>query len=210
MPDTKPDPILGHPRSIPALARLRPPAGWQTLPARAGDATGGFTVHVDPLRESPLGFALSVASGLDTNPRRLDASYLYDPVGSALFEQITDQPEYYLTRAEGHLLAAGAGEIRRVAGPGPLVELGSGAAAKTRFLLDAWCAAGPAAYVPIDVDQRGLEEACRALRCRYPSLHIEGVAARYDRALPLVGGSGPLTVAFLGSSLGNLGWRVYP
>jgi iron(II)-dependent oxidoreductase len=210
MPDTKPDPILGHPRSIPALARLQPPTGWQTLPARPGDATGGFIVHVDPLRESPLGFALSVASGLDTNPRRLDASYLYDPVGSALFEQITDQPEYYLTRAEGRLLAAGAGEIRRVAGPGTLVELGSGAAAKTRFLLDAWCAAGPAAYVPIDIDQRGLEDACRTLRCRYPTLHIEGVAARYDRALPLLHGGGPLTVAFLGSSLGNLGWREYP
>ena len=131
-----------------------------------------------------------MASGLDSSPRRLDASYLYDPIGSTLFGRITDQPEYYLTRAEGRLLAAGAADIRAAAGPGTLVELGSGAAAKTRFLLDAWCAAGPAAYVPIDVDQRGLEEACRALRCRYPSLHIEGVAARYDRALPLVGGSG--------------------
>jgi iron(II)-dependent oxidoreductase len=202
--------MVARPRPAPVLARLRSPAGWQTLVPRAEEATGGFIVHVDPLRESPLGFALSVASGLDDPQRRLDASYLYDPVGSALFERITEQPEYYLTRAEGQLLAAGAAEIRQAAGPGTLVELGSGAAAKTRFLLDAWCAAGPAAYVPIDVDQRGLESACRALRCRYPALHIEGVAASYDRALPLLHGHGALTVAFLGSSLGNLGWREYP
>jgi iron(II)-dependent oxidoreductase len=151
-----------------------------------------------------------VAAGLDASPRRLDAQYLYDAQGSALFGRITEQPEYYLTRTEARLLAAGAPAIRRVAGAGTLVELGSGAAEKTRFLLDAWCAAGPAAYVPIDVDQQGLEEACRTLRGRYPSLKMEGLVASFERALPLLRGSSPLTVVFLGSTLGNLGWREYP
>ena len=188
----------------PVAARLRPPPDWETLDR------GDFAVHVDSLRESALGFAVSVAAGLDASPRRLDAQYLYDAQGSALFGRITEQPEYYLTRTEARLLAAGAQAIRRAAGPGTLVELGSGAAEKTRFLLDAWCAAGPAAYVPIDVDQQGLEEACRALRGRYPTLKIDGLVASYERALPLLRGTSPLTVVFLGSSLGNLGWREYP
>ena len=65
----------------------------------------GFTISVDPQCQSPLAFALSVARGLDARPRRLDASYLYDATGSTLFERITEQPEYYLTRAEDRLLA---------------------------------------------------------------------------------------------------------
>lgn len=167
-------------------------------------------VHADPLRQSTLAFALSVAAGLDGRPRRLDARYLYDAAGSALFERITVQPEYYLTAAEERLLAEGARAIREIAGPGTLVELGAGAATKTQRLLDAWCAAGPAAYVPVDVDLHGLEQTCTGLRRRYPSLPVEGVAASYERALPLLHGMSPLTVAFLGSSLGNLGWSAYP
>src|SRR5262245_42722636 len=155
MSDLKPHQIVARPRPALPLVRLAAPPGWQTQ----ASTTGSFVVHVDPLQESALGFALSVASGLDARPRRLDASYLYDVAGSALFGRITEQPEYYLTRAEARLLAESAASIRGTAGPCTLVELGSGAAAKTRFLLDAWCAAGPSAYVPIDVDQMGLEEA---------------------------------------------------
>lgn len=187
--------------------RLSSPAEWKTL---SGD---GFVVHVDPRRQSPLAFALSVAAGLDSRPRRLDASYLYDAAGSSLFERITLQPEYYLTRVEDRMLAADAPAIRAVAGPGALVELGSGLSTKTRRLLDAWttaAATAPAWYVPVDVDARALEQACGTLRGLYPALCIEGVAATYDRALAVLGGCSPMTVAFLGSSLGNLGWREYP
>lgn len=141
-------------------ARLRPPSDWKVLDR------DGFVVHVDPLQQSTLSFALSVATGLDGRPRRLDARYLYDAAGSALFDRITALPEYYLTRAEDRLLAAGARAIREAAGPGTLVELGSGASQKTLHLLDAWCAAGPAAYVPVEVDLHTLERACTALRRR--------------------------------------------
>ncbi len=184
--------------------RLAPPSDWKALDRN------GFLVHVDPLQQSTLSFALSVAAGLDGRPRRLDARYLYDTAGSGLFDRITAQPEYYLTRAEDRLLAAGARAIRDVTGPGALVELGSGAAQKTERLLDAWCAAGPASYVPVEVDLQGLERSCAALCRRYPSLSVEGVAASYERALPLLSAASPMTLAFLGSSLGNLGWREAP
>jgi len=179
------------------------PPDWTRVEGR------GFVIHVDPLQESPLAFALSVAAGLDSRPRRLDARFLYDAVGSQLFERITEQPEYYLTRAETRLLAAGARDIRAAAGGGALVELGSGASTKTRNLLDAWCAAGPATYVPVDVDAHALAKACLALRCRYPSLAVEGLGASYERALPALTGASPMTLAFLGSSLGNLGWHEH-
>src|ERR1700709_533688 len=114
--------------------RLTTGSEWQTI------ERAGFTVRVDLERQSPLAFALSVAQGLDSTPRRLDASYLYDAAGSALFERITEQPEYSLTRAEDRLLRTHAAAIRAAAGSGTLVELGSGASTKTQRLLDAWTA----------------------------------------------------------------------
>jgi L-histidine N-alpha-methyltransferase len=192
---------------IHAMPRFASGASFQTIERE------GFTVRVDPQVQSSLAFALSVAEGLDSRPRRLDASYLYDQVGSTLFERITEQPEYYLTRAEDRLLLAHASTIREVAGSGALVELGSGASIKTQRLLDAWTAAGPATYVPVDVDARAIELACVALRRRYSDsarLVIRGFAATYERALAALCGSSPMTIAFLGSTLGNLGWRQYP
>ncbi|MEI9939564.1 MAG: ergothioneine biosynthesis protein EgtB [Pseudomonadota bacterium] len=154
-----------------------------------------------------------MARGLDARPRRLDASYLYDATGSALFERITEQPEYYLTRAEDRLLAQHAVSIREVAGSSTLLELGSGASLKTQRLLDAWALAGPVSYVPVDVDAQAIEQACTALRARYPdptSVALRGIAATYERALATLHGREKLTIVFLGSSLGNLGWKEYP
>ena len=169
------------------------------------EARGSFVVHADPVREAPLAFALSVAAGLDDQPRWLDSRYLYDDAGSALFEEITRQPEYYQTRTEDRLLARHARAIRDVVGDATLVELGAGSAAKTRRLLDAWTARGPSRYVPVDVSTAPLHEACRALARRYCDLHIEAVAASYERALPLLRHASPMMLTFLGSSMGNLG-----
>ena len=178
---------------------IRTPAGWQI------HKPGPFLLHVDDTRESPVAFALSVAAGLDDEARWLDSRYLYDAAGSALFERITLQPEYYQTRTEEELLARHARQIRAVVGDVALVELGSGSSSKTRQLLDAWVAAGKSRYFPIDVSEAALEQACSALATRYPCLTLEGIAASYERALPVLAGASPMMLAFLGSSLGNLG-----
>src|SRR3954463_2707217 len=160
----------------------------------------GFSISVDPQCQSPLAFALSVARGLEARPRRLDASYLYDATGSALFERITEQPEYYLTRAEDRLLARYAPAIREAAGSSTLLELGSGASLKTQRLLDAWLRAGKVCYVPVDVDANAIEQACTALRLRYPDearVQLRGIAATYERALETPRGPGKTTVVFL-------------
>jgi iron(II)-dependent oxidoreductase len=185
--------------SLPMPSILRTPRSWQQ------QDQGAFVVHADPVREAPIAFALSVAAGLDDQPRWLDSRYLYDDAGSALFEQITRQPEYYQTRTEDRLLAGHARAIRDAVGDATLVELGAGSAEKTRRLLDAWTERGPAHYVPIDVSAAPLHEACAQLCRRYPTLTVEAIAACYERALPVLAQASPMVLTFLGSSLGNLG-----
>jgi len=149
-------------------------------------------------------FAISVAQGLAHHPRRLGCRYLYDAAGSALFERITEQPEYYLTGAEAALLARHAGRMRALAGPSALVELGAGTSAKTRHLLDAWTACDPAAtYVAVDICEPVVVASNKALRREYPRLDVRGIAASYEQALPWIGMLSPVTLAFLGSTIGN-------
>src|SRR5690606_5686212 len=80
--------------------------------------------------------AEDVRRGLTSEPKRLHPKYFYDTVGSALFEQITLQPEYYPTRAELQLLRDVAPRVMADIRPVELVELGSGSCTKTRLFLD--------------------------------------------------------------------------
>jgi iron(II)-dependent oxidoreductase len=158
---------------------------------------------VDDVAESEV-FAISVAQGLAHHPRRLSCRYLYDAAGSALFERITEQPEYYLTSAEASLLATHAARMRELAGPSTLVELGSGTSAKTRHLLDAWThAGGRASYVAVDICAPVVTESCAALRRQYPRLDVRGIAGSYEQAMPFLKALSPLVLAFLGSTIGN-------
>src|SRR5215213_3806513 len=83
------------------------------------------------------GMAEDVREGLSSPFKEIPPKYFYDERGSELFERITELPEYYPTRAERSILESGAAEIVAAAKPTTLIELGSGAASKTRLLLDA-------------------------------------------------------------------------
>jgi SAM-dependent methyltransferase len=144
----------------------------------------GFLL-VDSLEESPAGFAQSVVRGLSDHPRWLHCRYLYDAEGSDIFERICEQPEYYQTRTEAALLAEHAAEIRALTEGATLVELGSGSSIKTRHLLRAWTAGGPAQYFPVDISHAMLRQSCAALAREHRGLEVRGVAASYERAFPL-------------------------
>src|SRR5271167_195207 len=90
--------------------------------------------------EFASGFASEVRVGLDRpGQKELPSKYLYDDVGSALFEVISHLPEYGLTRADERLLQRHADEIvDRIDGPVAVAELGSGSGKKTRWLLEAF------------------------------------------------------------------------
>ena len=157
--------------------------------------------------ESPEVFALAVRSGLLAERKTLPCRYFYDDRGSQLFEQICDQPEYYLTRTEDAILREHADAMVAgwVADP-IMVELGSGSSSKTRRLIGAGLRAyGTLHYVPIDVSKAILEESAIALMGKFDGLKVTGYAANYRDALPAIARrlDGPKLFVFLGSSLGN-------
>ena len=132
--------------------------------------------------------------------KEIPPKYLYDARGSALFDRITEQPEYYPTRAERAILERHAGEI--VDGMDELVELGSGTAGKTRVLL----ATGQLRrYLPFDVDPWAIDRSRSELGDLFPDLAIDAVVGDFttdlDRIPPA---TGPRTVALLGGTIGNL------
>src|SRR4051812_5573451 len=87
-----------------------------------------------PRQISPI--AEDVAQGLSATPKWLSSRLFYDAEGSDLFEQITELPEYYLTRTERDILTAHAGEMLQKAGDGlTLIELGAGTANKTKVII---------------------------------------------------------------------------
>lgn len=149
-------------------------------------------------------FALSTAAGLSSHPRKMESRFLYDARGSRLFDLITQQPEYYLTRTETALLVDHADRIRTLAGPATLVELGSGSSVKTEHLLNAWLARDhEAGYVAVDVSENALREASRGISASHPGVQVIGVNSDYHSALPLLPALSPAMVLFLGSSIGN-------
>lgn len=150
-------------------------------------------------------FQRAVLAGLASSPRAIPARFLYDARGSALFDTICEQPEYYPTRTEANILTACASDIARLAGPGcALVEFGSGSSVKTRLLLNAMTDLH--AYVPIDISRRHLDATARRLREDYPWLHVEPVCADYMalEALPSEIDDARRIGFFPGSTIGNL------
>ncbi|NKQ23611.1 L-histidine N(alpha)-methyltransferase [Streptomyces galbus] len=143
-----------------------------------------------------------VLHGLTTTPKTLPPKWFYDAHGSALFELITDLPEYYPTRAEREILDARATEIAAASGARTLVELGSGSSEKTRLLLDALT--GLRAYVPVDVSESALTGAGQALAAERPRLEVHALIADFTQPLELPDTPGPRLLAFLGGTIGNL------
>ncbi|HEX5041590.1 MAG TPA: L-histidine N(alpha)-methyltransferase [Candidatus Polarisedimenticolaceae bacterium] len=155
----------------------------------------------DPARARAL---RELRAGLTSRPRTLPSKYFYDAAGSALFERITALPEYYLTRAEDALLRRRAPEIAASTEAQELVELGAGAATKTRRLLDALREQGTLQrYVPVDVDATMIARVEQDLAVLYPGLRVDGVAADFIAEPLKMPGLGWRLVALLGSTLGN-------
>lgn len=155
-----------------------------------------------------LDFAKSVARGLEDQPRWLDCRYLYDARGSHIFERISEQPEYYLTRTEGAILAAVGRDIAGKTGDVRIIELGSGSSIKTRLLLEAYCDLyGEAHYTPVDISRAVLEHAEEELVARYDKINVTPLHGSYDDAFLRFNELSPSMLLFLGSTLGNLNER---
>jgi L-histidine Nalpha-methyltransferase len=160
-----------------------------------------------PRARGAASFAQDVAGGLRAFPKRLSSKYLYDRVGSALFDAITHLPEYYLSSAETEILREWGWEIVRVLdAPIDFLELGSGSAVKTRLLIaEALRAQGRLRYSPIDISIDALRVSSLALVEAFPALSVRAYAGDYfdvlaSKALRF---ERRMLAMFMGSNIGN-------
>ena len=139
--------------------------------------------------------------------KELPSKFLYDEVGSALFEAISVLPEYGLTRADVRLLRGNAPEIvSRLPLPVIVAELGTGSGKKTRWLLEALARRRPSCYCPIEISRSALAMCQRELG-DIEAISIVGYEAEYLEGLAQVAArrrdGEHLLVLFLGSTIGN-------
>lgn len=159
----------------------------------------------EELEASRAQMLADVVAGLSSDPRTLPSKYFYDEVGSRLFDEITELPEYYLTRTETAIMERHVGEMAAAVGSDALlVEFGSGSSVKTKILLDALDR--PAGYVPIDISGDYLEQVAERLREEHPGLDVLPLVADFTQELTLP--TPPRTPArrvvyFPGSTIGN-------
>jgi L-histidine N-alpha-methyltransferase len=153
-------------------------------------------------------FAADVRAGLTkAGPKVLASKYLYDEVGSKLFDVISLLPEYGLTRADERLLRGCAGEIvERLPGNTVVVELGSGCGSKTRPILEAFGHRSHTSYFPIEISPTALAACCREL-AGLDAVTVVGLDREYLDGLLEVAARRPaggrILVLFLGGTIGN-------
>jgi dimethylhistidine N-methyltransferase len=153
-------------------------------------------------------FAAEVRAGLErAGQKELPSKYLYDSIGSALFEAISLLPEYGLTRADERILRRYASEIADFL-PSPLIvsELGSGSGKKTRCILEALCKREAISYYPIEISATALASCEREL-AGIDCISIVGIEREYLDGLREVAHrrapGAHLLILFLGSTIGN-------
>ena len=156
-------------------------------------------------------FESEILQGLQANPKTLPSKYFYDRKGDALFQQIMQLPEYYLTRAELAILQENAARLLSCFSaknqPFSLIELGAGDGLKTKVLLHRFCQAkANFIYVPIDISANALLQLSQTVKAEIPEVEIKPLCLDYFQGLDLLGQQSAMrkVVLFLGSSIGNL------
>ena len=145
-------------------------------------------------------------AGLRAPQARIAPKFLYDALGSRLFDAITELPEYYPTRTEAAIFERSGAEIAAaLPRAATLVDLGAGDCAKAARLFGTL---RPARYVAVDISTDFLRGALESLQRRFPELEIVGVGADFSAALtlpPEAGdpAAGPRVMFYAGSSIGN-------
>ena len=154
-------------------------------------------------------FASDVRRDLQLTPMQLQSKYLYDELGSSLFEAICRLPWYRITRAEHRLLTSHADEIVSALGPetSTIVELGPGSGEKLAVLASALQAVGTSAHVHlIDISSQALEQSEQRLT-RLQHVSVVGHQSTYEvglrRAAQARDDQGAMLVLLLGSNIGN-------
>lgn len=159
-------------------------------------------------------FANDVEQGLSDKQKHISPKFFYDKNGSRLFEEICDQPEYYLSRIESLILKKSVYEIINILGENQIsiIELGNGNSLKTRILLRPFLLnLKRVCYFPIDVSLKMLKNSIRDLSREYVNLQVFGICSGYVSGLSKINEFMKMNhnvpkkklIIFLGSSIGN-------
>jgi L-histidine N-alpha-methyltransferase len=149
-------------------------------------------------------FAADVRRSLSLTPRELSSRYLYDPLGSALFDTICLLPWYGITRAEMRLLAREASRVVTDSRQ-TLVELGPGNGSKMLALLSRHPRTCPLSIHLIDLSATALRQAVRTLE-QLHNVHLVTHELSYEHGFDAFAASrdaAPALAMFLGSNIGN-------
>jgi dimethylhistidine N-methyltransferase len=169
-------------------------------------ADGGGGIALLDLEPATSDFLAQAIAGLSSSPRTLPSKFFYDERGAELFLQISELPEYYVTRTETEILRQHAAEMADSIGENAeLVGFGTGAGIKTRMVLGHL--RNPIAYVPVDISKQSLTESAEALSREMPALEILPVCADYLQPIRLPTPSRKpdhIAVYFPGSTIGNM------
>jgi L-histidine Nalpha-methyltransferase len=165
------------------------------------------TTAAAPPAESVTDFARDVRRDLALTPKQLQSKYLYNGLGSCLFEAICRLPWYRITRAEGRLLARWADQmVAGLSDPLTLVELGCGSGEKIAMLAESLRSHRRISVHLIDISPTALELSERTLG-RLEHISVMGHRATYEdglrRAASERGSAATMLVLFLGSNIGN-------
>jgi len=154
-------------------------------------------------REDRAAVRAELAAGLTESQAFISPKYLYDALGSRLFDAITELPEYYPTRTEADLLAEHAPAMAALLPPNAtLVDLGAGNCEKAAGLFGRL---KPARYVAVDISVDFLNSSLQCLQRQYPALDMLGVGMDFSSSLtlPPEAGAGVRVLFYPGSSIGN-------
>ena len=154
-------------------------------------------------QQNPEAVRAELIAGLLAPAAFTSPKYLYDALGSRLFEAITELPEYYPTRTEAAIFRAYAADMAALQpAAATLVDLGAGNCAKAAGLFEAFA---PARYVAVDISVAFLRQALGSLQAQHPGLPMVGVGMDFSSAfsLPAQAGAGPHVLFYPGSSIGN-------
>ena len=158
---------------------------------------------IQAYRPDPAATRDELVAGLRTPQARVSPKYLYDALGSRLFEAITELPEYYPTRTEAAIFDAHAGDIAAAVGNGAtLIDLGAGNCEKAARLFGVL---QPSRYVAVDISVEFLRNALSCLQRQFPALPMTGIGLDFSASLALPPAllSGRPVFFYPGSSIGN-------
>lgn len=164
-----------------------------------------FTVSNFLTAENKDEIIAEIYNGLKAKQKYLSSRFFYDNIGSQLFEEITELPEYYPTRTEKIILNDNAQEIIGDADQIDIIELGSGDCSKISIILDV-VPKGKLKnirYIPLDVSEGAIMKSSNFLIGKYPSIKIHGLLADFMKHLVTLPGEGNRLICFFGSTIGN-------